>query len=110
MRILSVAAFSFAISGCVTGYQAYTWSGGYKDKSLGDGKYYVEYLGNGSTSTELVLQRWEQRSSELCPNGYEIISNSAGENSGTTAGMVGTTVIPISFSHPYIQGEIQCKN
>lgn len=108
-RIILLTAFIISLTGCVTGYQSYTWSGGYKDEDLGDGKFRVEYYGNGSTPPELVLERWHTRSKELCPYGYDVISSNTGEDSGTTSASAGGAFIPISFSHPFVKGEIKCK-
>ncbi|BDX05164.1 hypothetical protein [Planctobacterium marinum] len=110
MKILFLMGLMLFTSGCVTGYQAYTWSGGYKDQQIGVGRYWVEYLGNASTSPELVLERWHKRASELCPDGYDEVGNEEGANQSTAVGVAGSAVIPISFSHPYVKGEIECKN
>lgn len=97
------------LSGCATGYQSFTWTGGYKDRDLGDGLYAVDYVGNGTTPPELVSLYWEQRASELCPRGYNVQSRETGTRSVETASVVGTAVIPISSSHPWITGTIRCN-
>lgn len=105
-RVLICIGF---ISGCSTGYQSHTWSGGYKDTNLGDGFYAVEYLGNGTNSPEIVRQYWHQRAGELCPTGYVVQSFTEGSNSVDTAALVGTVVVPISSDHPWVKGRIKCK-
>ena len=89
------------VSGCATGYQKYTWSGGYKDKLVGENEYLVEYYGNGTTSPQTVESFWNQRASEICPNGFEIIDNKEGESSGS----FGAT----TFSHPWKKARIKCQ-
>lgn len=97
------------VSACTTGYKRYSWDGGYKDKDLGDGKFRVEYYGNGSTSQELVLERWHKRSAELCPKGYTVISNNAEAEEINTVLFSGAALIPFAVTHPKVIGEIQCQ-
>lgn len=89
------------LTGCATGYQAYTWTGGYKDEALGDGHYKVEYRGNGTLSAETVLDRWHRRSSELCPNGYDEVKR---DSEDKTKG-IGI----IQANQTAVIGEIMCK-
>ena len=103
MKRYFVIALALSCTACATGYQQYTWSGGYKDKELGDGKYLVEYFGNGTTSQHTVAMFWGQRANELCPNGFEILDDEDGQNSGSFTS--GST----SFSHPWKKATIKCK-
>lgn len=104
MKFLALITGCILLSGCATGYQAYTWSGGYKDKALGKNHYLVEYYGNGTTSIEMLNMFWNTRAVELCPNGYDVVD----ENKGKTDGGIflgGVT----SIDHPWLKAEIQCK-
>ncbi|WP_372940332.1 hypothetical protein [Shewanella sp.] len=104
MKFLGLMTGCILLSGCATGYQAYTWSGGYKDKVLGEKHYLVEYYGNGTTSIEMLNLFWQTRADELCPNGYDVVD----ENKGKTDGGIflgGVTAI----DHPWLKAEIQCK-
>ncbi|KTF13125.1 MULTISPECIES: CC0125/CC1285 family lipoprotein [Pseudoalteromonas] len=101
--ILSITGF-LLLAGCATGYQAHTWSGGYKDKALGENHYYVEYLGNGTNSTETVNTYWDMRAKELCPNGYTEVTSELGKNNSFAAGTAG-----VSFDHPWKKAEIKCN-
>lgn len=94
---------SMLVSGCATGYQKHTWSGGYKDSMVGENEYFVEYYGNGTTSPQIVESFWNQRASEICPSGFDIIENREGENSGSFTN--GAT----TFSHPWKKATIRCR-
>lgn len=91
------------LTACATGYQAHTWSGGYKDQKLSEGHYYLEYLGNGTTSRETVNAYWDRRANELCPSGYTELSSKVGENDSVAVGTAGVT-----FDHPWKKAEIKC--
>ncbi|MBB1410182.1 hypothetical protein [Pseudoalteromonas sp. SG44-17] len=39
MKYLALITGCVLLTGCATGYQAHTWSGGYKDKELGENHY-----------------------------------------------------------------------
>ena len=94
---------SIFLCGCVTGFQPYTWSGGYKDEKLSEGHYLVEYYGNGSTSAELVKAYWTQRASELCPIGYDIVEEEKGSDNSLPL-LPGYTI-----AYPWYKAEIRCK-
>jgi len=102
-------SISVLLCSCATGYKKYSWDGGYKDQDLGAGKYKIEYYGNGTTSKETVLERWHQRSAELCPSGYSVIENETKEENIDTALFSGGVLLPFSTVHPEAIGEIQCK-
>ena len=104
MKFLVSITGCLLLSGCATGYQEYTWSGGYKDKELGENHYYVEYLGNGTTSTDTVNKYWDARAKELCPNGYTEITSELGKNNSFAMGAAGVT-----FDHPWKKAEIKCS-
>ncbi len=104
MKYIGIILTVSLLGGCATGYQAHTWSGGYKDKEIGTDHYYVEYLGNGTTSRETVNAYWGKRASELCPNGYNELSPKTGENDSFAMGTAGVT-----FDHPWEKAEIKCN-
>jgi hypothetical protein len=104
MKFLLSITGCLLLAGCATGYQEYTWSGGYKDKELGDNHYLVEYYGNGTTSTEMLKDFWGKRADQLCPKGYDVI----GENNGKTDGGIFLGGI-VSIAHPWLKAEIQCS-
>ncbi|MGH1540394.1 MAG: hypothetical protein ACRBHB_08220 [Arenicella sp.] len=101
-RLILLFLTIFLIS-CGTTYQKHTWSGGYKDVDLGEGKYLVEYYGNGTLSPETVQAYWEQRANDICPKGYSTMDDEEGENDG------GIFISPlVTVEHPWIKGVIKC--
>jgi hypothetical protein len=53
------------LTGCATGYQPYSITGGYKDQQVGPNRYYVEFFGNGNTTRDTVFAYWLYRCAEL---------------------------------------------
>ncbi|WP_369743934.1 hypothetical protein AB8S08_04950 [Pseudidiomarina sp. PP-1MA] len=104
MKSILVVLSLGLLTACATGYQAHTWSGGYKDSKLGDGHYLVEYYGNGTTLPATVEQFWAKRATELCPTGFEAVNNNTGATDGGI--FVGGAV---SIDHPWKKAEIKCK-
>src|SRR5688572_4922432 len=58
-----------SLIGCATGYGEYGWTGGYKEKPIGENKFELTYHGNGATSKAAVSEYWHRRAKELCNNG-----------------------------------------
>lgn len=54
-----------ALTGCVTAYQPYSLTGGYKDRQVGPNRHYVEFYGNGKTTRDTVFAYWLYRCAEL---------------------------------------------
>jgi len=104
MKVTVVLLGIILLTACATGYQPHTWSGGYKDKQIGEDHYYVEYFGNGTTSAETVNLYWDRRAKELCPNGYTEVISKEGKNNSVAVGTAG-----VSFDHPWKKAEIECN-
>lgn len=104
MKYLSLVLISFVLSGCATPYQAHTWSGGYKDKKVGENHYLVEYYGNGTTSVTMLKEFWNRRATEVCPNGYDVLTQDKGATDGGIF-LGGIT----SIEHPWLKAEIACR-
>jgi len=102
MKKLTALTLIALLTSCATGYQPYTWSGGYKDTKIEENKFQVEYYGNGTTSPQALETYWNQRAQELCPNGFDILQ----ENNGANQANFGTGT---SFQHPWKKATIQCK-
>ncbi len=103
--VISITIF---LSACVkVGYKPYSqMSGGYKDTSLGNGKYSVEYVAYKST-TEIILPRWHKRASELCLAGYDVLEINK-KDDGSPIEI--SAFISVSRNDAYITGIIQCNN
>lgn len=102
MKQIVLGVLLLGLVGCATGYQSYTWSGGYKDTEIAKDHYLVEYYGNGTTSAATVAMFWEQRANELCPSGYDVVG---GETGATDGGIF----IGVTVNHPWQKAEIRCK-
>lgn len=66
---LGLAATVFALSSCATSYGRLTaWggTGGFTDKKIADGKFYIESLVNVPTGPAKAMEYWHKRASELC--------------------------------------------
>ena len=67
-RAVLVAAIA-ALSACATSYGPLTaWggAGGFTDRKISDGKFYIESLVNVPTGPAKALEYWHKRASELC--------------------------------------------
>ena len=92
---LSLVGTLCALSACATSYGPLTvWggTGGFTDKKISDGKFYIESLVNVSTGPAKALEYWHKRASELC-NGkdYEndvVLTIHKNSNYGGTPGVV----------------------
>ena len=105
MKYIVVLIGTIFLTACATGYQAHTWSGGYSDEVIGgENHYYIEYLGNGTTSAETVNAYWGRRANELCPTGYTELTSELGKNNSVAVGTAG-----VSFAHPWKKSEIKCN-
>jgi len=90
------------LSGCATGYQKYGWTGGYKEKPLGENKYELTYQGNGTTSYATVSEYWHRRAKELCNDGEY-----SHEFTNTESNIAYSQYIAVE--HPKIIGIVTCK-
>ena len=82
-----------------------TSSGGYEDKLLENGNYWVKYQGDGSQTYEGVLEYWKRRASELCSEGYETLRLEKDFFVNTNYGTAATTY----HTWPSWDGEIKCN-
>jgi len=64
MAVLLGCAF---LAGCVgpTAYQPWGATGGYRERLVGENRYYVEFFGNGFTTRDTVMAYWLHRCAEL---------------------------------------------
>ncbi len=99
-----------SLSACVTGYQSSTWTGGYSEELIAEGSYHIKYQGNGTTSKELVLQRWHKRAAELCAKGYDVLSVNTEIDTRSIMATGGGLYIPFSSDHPLVEGKVNCKS
>lgn len=88
--------------GCATGYQKSGFTGGYKEKLIGENQYELKYQGNGTTSAATVENYWHRRAQELCGSSeYDFIFTDTSSN-----------IVYIqygSFEHPKRIGIVTCK-
>lgn len=106
----AIVLLAISLTSCAIGYQKFNvMSGGYKDNVLEDGTISVSYEMYGQASPELVLERWHMRSSELCPEGYEVVELVRDDIKTNTASTAGGIFVPLSSSDPKYKGQIKCK-
>ena len=72
-NIFIIVCLSILISSCATKYQSMGFTGGYEDYDFGDGKFKVEFLGNGYTNSETVKKYARTRAKELCKGDYDVL-------------------------------------
>ncbi len=68
-KIAALVALATLLSACGTPYgpvSAFGGTGGYTDKKIAEGKYYIESLTNVPTGPAKALEYWHRRASELC--------------------------------------------
>lgn len=112
--ILSVAAL-LTLSSCATPYQAQggflsDGRGGYTDKKISEGKYWIRFLGNGYTEMIVVQQYWEKRASELCGGRpYKKVANPNYEEK-TDYGYANGTVYVSRHKFPTVEGIVECES
>lgn len=85
MKTIAIATsllLGVLLSGCATGYQkatAFTLTGGYQEKDLGQNVYRVTFGANGYTSQETTQSFWLYRCAQLTLekgfDGFEILSD-----------------------------------
>ena len=63
-----------------TPYQPMGYRGGYEDSDLGGGRHRVTVRVNSNTSRGRALEYLHRRAGELCPDGFDLIDQLAGDN------------------------------
>jgi len=66
LHTLSVLSLFLCLVSCATAYGPKGYSGGYEDFDLGNGKFQVEFYGNGYTHRSDVQQMALRRAREVC--------------------------------------------
>ena len=107
-----------------TPYQAFTTAagatpGGYIDRPLAPGEYVITFRGDQATLWEDALSYAHRRAGELCPSGYDTLSEQdvSAEEQGegrTVATRIGSTTIarhkPGQVTHlPRARLHVRCK-
>ncbi|MFT3830099.1 MAG: hypothetical protein QM691_10390 [Opitutaceae bacterium] len=122
--VITVSAL-LLLNGCATGYgrlNAFSFTGGFSDKSLGKDVWRVEFSGNGYTTSETAQCFWLYRCAELTLeqgfDGFEILSDIRltqklppeevfGERDAVRPAQYYPIFIPMDDSgKPYIQADI----
>lgn len=60
--------------GCARGYGPMSFEGGYADREIEPGVHYIDYRGSPAMAANTVVEYWRRRAGELCPAGYDIVS------------------------------------
>jgi len=72
-KLFLIISLSLIVFGCATSYQPKSYTGGFEDINLGQGKHEITFFGNGYTEKSLMQYYTKKRSAELCSNGFNII-------------------------------------
>jgi hypothetical protein len=104
--LLFIAA---ALAGCATPYKEYGSLGGYSDRELGNGRYFVKFVGNGFTSEQIVREHWNRRASELCKGREYLADAKAGLETQRGIIVNSSGAFPNTERFPMMEGTIQCK-
>lgn len=62
------------VVGCATAYQPKSYTGGFEDINLGQGKHEITFFGNGYSKKNQLQYYNKKRSAELCPNGFNLLN------------------------------------
>jgi hypothetical protein len=76
-----------------------------RSRPTGPRRYLVTVEGNTRTSHALAFEYLHQRAAELCPRGYEVVS----ESSGSKVVAVRTSSGPVTGSKPSLAAVIACE-
>jgi hypothetical protein len=64
-RLAAIVAVILTLASCATAYQPRSMTGGYQERQLSEGRWYVEFFGNGNTKRDTVFGFWLNRCAEL---------------------------------------------
>jgi hypothetical protein len=73
-KLLSAIFLCLIVVGCATPYQPKSFTGGFEDIKLGQGKYEITFHGNGYINKPAMQNYNKKRSAEICRNGFDIIN------------------------------------
>ncbi|MBX3159539.1 MAG: hypothetical protein KF773_26445 [Deltaproteobacteria bacterium] len=79
-----MATIGAAGAACATPYQPMGFTGGYADRRMPNGDYLVTVKVNGFTDRATAMEYLHRRAGEICPQGYDLIDRSSGDNGGIT--------------------------
>lgn len=97
------------VSACATPYQPSGPAGGYSERELGGGKYYLKYLGNEFTKSEVVREYWERRASELCQGKPYRTEPGSGYDRPFSITFAGGSASFSQHNYPTVQGMVECQ-
>jgi len=95
----AVVVGAVVVVACATPYQQMGVLGGYEDRSIGGRRHIVTVKVNASTDRGTALEYLHRRAQELCPNGYEIVDRTSGNNGNVFDGT----------SKPELNAVVECS-
>ncbi len=105
---LSACTAIFFVVGCATAYQPSGMTGGYSEKKVAEGRYWLKFLGNGFTDPETVRQYWNRRAAELCGGRPFKGDAQAGRDEKTNFVILATGAYSTRDSYPTVEGIVEC--
>ena len=73
-------------------------------------RYLLTYQGTTSDNKERITAFWQQRASELCPKGYNVVNHHQTIVYGTIRSPVNGMMVNLGTVQPIDKGIIQCLN
>lgn len=97
-------------SACATPYQPRGLTGGFEEKKLAEGRFWLQFRGNGFTKPETVRQYWNKRAGELCGGRSYKENTSSGYDTKTSFIVLASGAYPTTDRFPVMQGTIECES
>ena len=73
-KVLCILFLGLIVAGCATPYQPKSYTGGFEDIKLGQGKHEITFFGNGYINKSTMQIYNKKRSAEICKNGFDVVN------------------------------------
>ncbi len=109
-KLVIILHLCFVFPGCATRYKQMTKNDGYKDHQIGNGRYYIQFVGNIYTSDIKTYQMFLKRCAEITINNnykyFEIVDKEVIEKNNINR-VTGTTYSNNKITTNLYSGENQ---
>jgi hypothetical protein len=108
IKIIFLLIFTLLLTGCITTpYQKagfFSSTGGYEDKKVREGLFFIKSKVNANTAPDIALKYWHRRASELCGHSEYLPEVSLDYDTNINPGVVTT-----SHQWPIATGLVHCN-